>query len=48
VARQQAAKLLHSLPLFRKRLIMGKLNGGKKSVKTVVKPIKKSTKKNGE
>lgn len=45
---QQAPKLLLSLLLFRKRLIMGKLNGGKKSVKKAVKAVKKATKKNGE
>jgi len=27
---------------------MGKLNGGKKSVKRVIKAVKKATKKNGE
>ena len=48
MAQQQAPKLLLSLPLFHKRLIMGKLNGGKKSVKKAIKAVKKATKKNGE
>jgi len=48
VAQQRALKLLHSLPLFHKGFIMGKLNGGKKSVKRVIKAVKKATKKNGE
>jgi len=48
VAQRQALKLLHSLPLFHKEFIMGKLNGGKKSVKKVIKAVKKATKKNGE
>jgi hypothetical protein len=42
---QQALRLLLSLPLFRKSLIMGKLNGGKKPIKKVVKTVKKAVKK---
>ena len=41
VVPQQAPKPLLSLLLFRKRLIMGKLNGGKKPSKTVKKASKK-------
>jgi len=40
-AQQPALKLLLSLLLYRKRLIMGKLNGGKKPAKTVKKASKK-------
>jgi|TARA_Y100000004_G_C8694701_1_gene319071 hypothetical protein len=42
---QPVLKLLLSLLLYRKRLIMGKLNGGKKPVKKTVK--KASKKKEG-
>jgi hypothetical protein len=45
VVPQQAPKPLLSLLLFRKRLIMGKLNGGKKPIKKVVKTVKKAAKK---
>ena len=41
VEQRQALKPLLSLLLFRKRLIMGKLNGGKKPAKTVKKASKK-------
>ena len=42
VVQQPAPKPLLSLLLYRKRLIMGKLNGGKKPVK---KTVKKAAKK---
>lgn len=45
MVQQPALKPLLSLLLFPKRLTMGKLNGGNKPIKRVVKTVKKAVKK---